>query len=413
LREKSAIVKAGMRTFGENLTSALRSLRGSWLRTALTMLGVVIGVGSVALLVSIGQGVKKEVTEQVQGLGANLVFIVPGKLDKNSQPNPLALLGVSTLTRQDLDALAALPGVHRVTPFMFVAGTIEHERQPFSAFVVAAAAAWADIRPRPMAEGRFFTRAEETENVCVLAHQPRAAIFGDSPALGKTVAVQGVPFRVIGILPDEQASALFGGGGFENMIFLPAGTAQKQIPHVQINRIVLQTNPGHAPEQVLGDIERTLGISHGGREDFGVLTQKQLLATLYRLMAIVTAMLTGISAISLVVAGIGIMNIMLVTVTERTREIGVRKTVGARRKDIFTQFLMEALIISSLGGVLGIAAAVGLCDVVGRMSPLHPIVTPGVIGLAFCVCLAVGVVFGTLPAMRAARLDPIAALRYE
>ena len=225
------------------------------------MVGVVIGVGSVALLVSIGQGVKKEVTDQIQGLGANLVFIVPGKLDKNSQPNPLALLGVSTLTRQDLDALRTSRRPQSHSPFMFVAGTVEHERQPFSAFVVATAAAWAEIRPKPMAEGRFFTKAEETENICVLAHQPRA-ILGRMPALGKTVAVQGVPFRVIGILPDEQASALFGGGGFENMIFLPDGAAQKQIPDVQINRIVLQTIPaGDAPEQVLGDIERMMRVT--------------------------------------------------------------------------------------------------------------------------------------------------------
>ena len=232
-----------MGTFGENLTSALLSLRGSWLRTVLTMLGVIIGVGSVALLISIGQGVKKEVTDQIQGLGANLVFVVPGKLDKNSQPNPLALLGVSTLTRQDLEALSALPGVYKATPFMFVAGTVEHESHPFSAFVVAASASWADIRPRPLAEGRFFTRDEETENVCVLSHQPRAAIFGDSPALGKMVIIQGLAFRVIGILTDERASALFGGGGFENMIFLPASAVQKRIPNVQINRILLQTNP--------------------------------------------------------------------------------------------------------------------------------------------------------------------------
>ena len=402
-----------MGTFTENLNSALRSLQESWLRTSLTMLGVIIGVGSVALLISIGEGVSKEVTEQVQGLGANLVFIVPGKLDKNSQPNPMALLGVSTLTRQDLETLSALPGIHRVAPFMFVAGTVEYEKKAFNAFVVATTAAWADIRPKPMAEGGFFKPPEENDSVCVISEQQREAIFGGRPALGKTLQIQGLPFYVIGTVKDEPGNALFGSGGFENMIFLPASNAQKQIPRTQINRIVLQTNPGFSPDQVLSDIERALLTNHNGREDFGVLTQKQLLSALYKLMAIVTAMLSGISAISLVVAGIGIMNIMLVTVTERTREIGVRKTVGARKKDIFTQFLIEALIISTLGGVLGIAIAIGVGAVVARVSPLHPIVTPGVIGLAFCVCLAVGVVFGTVPAMRAARLEPIAALRYE
>jgi putative ABC transport system permease protein len=402
-----------MGNLGDNISSAMLSLRANWLRTALTMLGVIIGVASVALLVSIGLGVQREVTDEIQGLGTNLVFIVPGKLGRNAQPNPLALLGVSTLTSQDVESLASQPAVHRVAPFLFVGGTVEHAQKPYSAFVVATTPSWPEIRPRPLAEGRFFTSADEGEAVCVLASQPRTAIFGDGPVLDKELVVQGVPFRVIGTLKEEPESPLFGGGGFENMIFLPARAAQARIPRVQINRILLQTNPSFPPEQILGDVERTLLANHGGREDFGVLTQKQLLGTIYRLMQIITALLSGLSAISLVVAGIGIMNIMLVTVTERTREIGIRKAVGARQTDIFTQFLMEAITISTLGGVLGIATAATLCVVVARVSPLRPIVTTGVIGLAFGVCLAVGVVFGTLPAVRAARQDPVVALRYE
>jgi putative ABC transport system permease protein len=402
-----------MGTLGDNIGSALYSLRVNWVRTALTMLGVIIGVGSVALLISIGLGVQKEVTDEVQGLGTNLVFIVPGKLSRNSQPNPMALLGVSTLTAKDVESIASQPGVYRVAPFLFVAGTVEHAGKPSSAFVVATTAAWSEIHPRPLTEGRFFTAEEEDQAVCVVASQPRSAIFGDGPALGKELVVQGAPFRVIGTLKDEPESPLLGGGGFENMIFLPARSVQNRIPRAQINRILVQTNPASPPERVLGDIERALLANHGGREDFGVLTQRQLLNTFYKLMRIVTALLSGLSAISLVVAGIGIMNIMLVTVTERTREIGIRKAVGARQADIFAQFLMEAVTISTLGGAAGVATAVALCAVVGRVSPLHPIVTGKVILLAFGVCLAVGVVFGTLPAMRAARQDPITALHYE
>jgi putative ABC transport system permease protein len=371
-----------------------------------------IGVGSVGLLVSIALGVQKQITEEVQGLGANLVFVLPGKLDQNMQANPLALLGVSTLNQRDVLELSRLDSVSGVTPFLFVGGIAEYRQQLKSAFVLGTTSAWFAMRPRPVAEGRLFRTDEENEYVCVLAQGPREAIFGRGPAIGETIAIQGVSFRVIGVLQGEQRDTLFGDGSFENMIFLPAGAVQSKI-QAQINRIVIQTNPKIVPERALEEISATLQQSHEGRDDFGVLTQKQLLHTIYRLIAMATSLLTGISAISLIVAGIGIMNIMLVTVSERTHEIGIRKAVGARQRDIFVHFLMEAMVISMLGGIAGVAAAAGLCVLVQKYSPLHPLVTPSVIALAFGVCVTVGVVFGTLPALRAARMDPIAALRHE
>jgi putative ABC transport system permease protein len=224
--------------------------------------------------------------------------------------------------------------------------------------------------------------------------------------------VQDIPFRVVGVFKDEETNSMLGDSGFEHMVFLPSGTVLKEIQRAQINRIIIQTNPADDPDRVLEEIGYVLKRGHG-REDFGVATQKQMLGTIYRLMAIVTALLSGISAISLFVAGIGIMNIMLVTVTERTYEIGIRKAVGARRRDIFVQFLTEALIISLLGGMAGLGAAVGLGLLAAHYSPLHPLVTPWVVSLAFGVCVAVGIIFGTVPALRAAGLDPIRALHHE
>jgi putative ABC transport system permease protein len=402
-----------MHGLAENVSSAFRSLASSWLRTTLTTLGILIGVASVALLVSIGLGVEKQVTEQVQGLGANLVFVVPGKLAKNSQPDTLALIGVSTLTSNDLDAILSLPSVHKAAPFLFVGGTVEHNGAATGAFIVGTTASWFAIRSRPLAEGRLFTQDEEKERVCVLAQAPRDAIFGDGPAVGETLMVQGVPLRVVGVLSEEQGSELFGGTGFDNMIFIPAGTTQNEIPRAQINRIIIQTNPYAAPEDVVDQISATLRRTHDDRDDFGVITQKQVLGTIFRLMAIVTSLLSGISAISLAVAGIGIMNIMLVTVSERTHEIGIRKAVGARRRDVFVHFLVESLVISLLGGAAGLAIAGGLSILVRWYSPLRPLFTPAVVAMAFGVCVLLGVIFGTVPALRASRLDPIAALRHE
>ena len=402
-----------MRIVAENISNALRSLASSWLRTSLTILGMVIGVGSVALLVSIGLGVQKDVTEQVQALGANLIFVVPGKLEKDSTPNTLALIGVSSLTDRDVHELRALKSVDHVAPFIFVGGTIDYEAIAHSAFVIATSSDWFQMRLRPLAEGRVFTADEHAQRVCVLSQKQREEIFGTRPAVGETISVEGISFKVVGVITEEPGSALFGDTGFENMIFLPAGVAEESIPRTQINRILLQTNPEVLPQNALDEISNTLKRTHNGREDFGVITQRQLLGTIYRLMSIVTSLVAGISAISLVVAGIGIMNIMLVTVTERTYEIGIRKAVGARKRDIFVHFLVEALVISLIGGVAGLAAAIGIGKIVQWYSPLKPLMTASVVILSLGVCAAVGLIFGTAPALRASRLSPIDSLRHE
>jgi putative ABC transport system permease protein len=337
----------------------------------------------------------------------------PGKLDKNSAPNTLALLGVSTLTENDVLAVAKLKSIDRVAPFIFVGGTVDQGATPHSAFVIATTSDWFEMRPRPLAEGRLFTAAEHEKRVCVLSQKQREEIFGDRQALGESIMVQGIPFEVIGVLKDEPTSTLFGDSGLENMIFLPAGATEASISRTQINRILLQTDPEVLPDDTLAEISTTLRNAHDGHEDFGVLTQRQLLGTIYRLMSIVTSLVAGISAISLIVAGIGIMNIMLVTVTERTHEIGIRKAVGARKVDIFLHFLVEALVISFLGGGTGLVAALAAGKIVQWYSPLKPLLEPSVVMLSMGICVAVGLIFGTAPALRAARLNPIDSLRHE
>lgn len=401
-----------MSAFRENLAAAIRALRENWLRSSLTTLGIVIGVGSVVLLVSIGRGVEEDIGRQIETLGVNTVIVVPGKLDKNGQPNPMSMIGISSLTWKDVRDLEALPGVDQCVPLMFVYGAVERHGQSYSGFVVGCTPGITAIRPRPFAEGRFFTQREARSRVCVLASEPKQEIFGTQPAVGKQISVQGVPFTVVGVLAPEEAS-LFAMFSFANLIYVPIEAARDAFHAGQVNRILVKSDYRVPPEALLARIRSTLFRNHHGREDFGILTQAVLLKAVYRVFNIITWMLAAISAVSLVVAGVGIMNIMLVTVTERTKEIGVRKTVGARRADIFQQFLSEAIILSVIGGTIGILGAALVCMLVSSHTPLRPLVTVQAVALAFGVCFAVGTLFGVAPAIRAARMNPVDALRWE
>lgn len=401
----------------ENILSALYTLRLNWQRSLLTMSGMVIGVFSIVTLVAIMEGVQIEIRKQVEGLGANLVLVVPSKLDENGQPNFGAMAGISSLTEKDYESLKAVPGVEKISPVSIVTGTVDYIHgavdKTAGAFVVATNHDGVVMNPTPLAEGRYFNDTDG--HVCILSNGPRHDLFGDASPIGKKVRIADKDWTVIGVLGKPQADGSLGSAmlGLNTLVYLPVHITHKEIPGGQINRIALQTDYDHKADKMIGAMQSAMMANHNNREDFGIITQEKGLALVNRFLNLAKSLLVLIAAISLVVAGVNIMNIMLMTVTERTREIGLRKTVGARRSDIFQQFLVEAVVLSLIGCILGLILTQIVCLLIARFAPLTPRITPYTILIAVSVCVCVGVVFGVAPAIRASRLNPIDALRRD
>ncbi|MEJ5294748.1 MAG: ABC transporter permease [Fimbriimonadales bacterium] len=398
----------------KSFQAALESLWLTPRRTLLSGLGMMVGVAAIVVLVSLAKGVRQEVVAQVESLGVNLVIVLPGRISPENPFNPMSFIGLSTLRESDMEVVRSVVGVRRVAPIMFVAGGASRgERWADAALILGTTPEWFQMRPHQLARGRFFTRAEMEQPVCILGPKPAEQLFGDENPLGKWVRLNGKPFRVIGVTAESYTRSLFGSGGFEYAIYAPLTALQKAMGSNQIHRILIQTAPDVEPTALVARIRDALRTNHGGSEDFSVLTQEDLLSRLFLLLEIVSVALTGITSIALIVGGIGVMNVMLMSVTERVREIGIRKTVGARERDIFWQFLLEATMIALVGGLLGVGVGWLACVILDRATVLNPLVTWDTIVLALGVCGVVGIIFGTLPAYRAARKDPVEALRYE
>lgn len=394
--------------------SAVESLWLTPRRTLLSGLGMMVGVAAIVVLVSLAKGVQQDVVSQVESLGVNLVIVLPGRISPENPFNPMSFIGLSTLRESDLTVVSSLPGVRRVAPIMFVAGGASRgDRWADSALILGTTPEWFEMRPYSVAKGRLLQPADADQPVCVLGPKPAQQLFGDQDPIGETVLLNGKPFRVVGVTAEANQQSLFGSGGFEFAIYAPIRALQKAMGSKQVHRVIAQTAPDRDPQQLVESIREAIRANHGGSEDFSVLTQEELLQRLFSLLQIISVALTGITSIALIVGGIGVMNVTLMSVTERIREIGIRKAVGAREGDIFGQFLSEAVAIAFVGGLMGVGVGWLACALIDHLTVLNPLVTLDTVAVALGVCGLVGLVFGTVPAYRAARRDPVEALRHE
>jgi putative ABC transport system permease protein len=411
----------------ESVRVALRAIGANKLRASLTMLGMIIGVGAVIALMSIGKGVQASVTSQIKGLGTNLLFISPGATQQGGVRTQAG--SAPTLTDEDAQAIAeSIPQVVAVAPEAMNGGQIVANGQNTFTRLNGVTPTFQDVRNFHVAEGQFITPENLTARslVAVLGANTRQTLFGDSDPLGQAIRVNNVNLRIVGVMEPKGAQAQ---GNQDDIVFVPLTTMQTRLNRARtarggntVSTINVQLaddkkETSDAAVQAIGDLLRERHRT--AQDDFTIRSQEDLLATANQITGFITIFLGSVAGISLLVGGIGIMNIMLVSVTERTREIGIRKAIGAKRKDILSQFLIEATVVSIVGGAMGILIGAGGSRLLNGIrfgpnaQPMQTVVSPDAILLAFTVSALIGLFFGVYPAVKASRLNPIEALRYE
>ena len=405
---------------GQSFIEALESLAANKMRSGLTILGIVIGVGAVIAMVSIGRGAENTITGSIQGIGTNLLFVFRGGSEDVRNPQPITLGDAEAIG----DPFLA-PSVSGVAPILQGNAKVAFAGESTATQISGVTPDYSSVRNYNVAEGEFISQEHILGQASVVILGPDVAdkLFGRTEGLvDETVRIEGQPFRVIGVLESR------GGSGFSNeddQVIVPLTTAQTRLlrrsTRDRVDMLMVQAISSQAVPQASEEIAQILRTRHRteiGADDFTILTQQDFLDTAQTITGVLTIFLGGIAAISLLVGGIGIMNIMLVSVTERTREIGLRKALGARRRDILVQFLTESSVLSLIGGVIGIGLGWTISFIVGRIAAasnadITPAIGIDIILLATVFSTAVGLFFGLYPANRAASLEPVEALRYE
>ena len=401
----------------EVIRIALRALARNKLRTILTMLGIIIGVGAVICTVAIGQGASQQVQTQIQALGTNIVMVFNGSV--NTGGVRMGTGANKTLTADDAQAiLQHVPNVAAVSPIVQSSVQVVNGNQNWLTRATGTSQDFSSIRNWPVVSGSFFSQrdVDMAGDVCVIGKTVATQLFADQDPVGQMIRVQKLPFRIVGVLQEKGQNS--NGQDQDDTIIIPFSTVQKKISGISwVQVIMVSTNSPEAMAAVPSGISALLRQRHhlrpGEDDDFSVRSPNEMAQTAAATATTLTLLLGAVGAVSLVVGGIGIMNIMLVSVTERTREIGVRMAVGATEGDVQAQFLIEALVLSSLGGLIGIAAGVATSAIISRLAGWVTSVSPVSVVVAVISSALVGITFGYYPARKAARLDPIEALRYE
>ena len=408
---------AGSMAIGQSVRSALEALEANKLRALLTMLGIIIGVGAVIVMIALGQGARLSVQQRLARLGTNLLTIIPGSGNVGGVRTGNG--GLPSLTEADAQAIQSqVPGVALVSPMLNAGGNqVVAGDQNWSTQIQGGYPALFTLQDWQIAEGAAFDQTDESSAalVCDIGQTVAKNLFPNGDAVGRTILIRNVPFKVKGVL------AAKGSNGFEDqddIILMPYETAQIRLFHrPSVNSILIQVADAGQIDTVQQAITDLLHVRHHIRpnqaDDFRVRNNNQIIDTAQQASDTLTYLLAGVAAVSLIVGGIGIMNIMLVSVTERTREIGIRMAVGARSNNILSQFLVEAVLLSVVGGMIGILMGMGGSVGLSKLAGWSTVVTIPSIALSFGFAALVGVFFGYYPARKASQLDPIVALRYE
>jgi putative ABC transport system permease protein len=404
------------------LRIALRSLKVNKLRTALTMLGIMIGVGAVIAMVSVGTGAQARVAEQIQSLGSNLIIVLPGS--RNTAGLRLGQGSQVTITEEDAAAVAReVPIVQAVAPAVRGNSQVVYGNLNWWTTIHGVTADFFEARDWPLESGRPIVRedVDGATKVALVGQTAALNLFGDSDPLGEIIRIKKVPFTVVGVLTRKGQTTW--GQDQDDVVVIPLSTAKKKVLGASqansrsVHSISIKVLSGEDMTDAEAQVRTLLRDRHRlqpyQEDDFWIRNLSEVLQTQEETSAVLTYLLGAIASVSLLVGGIGIMNIMLVSVTERTREIGLRMAVGARARDILTQFLVEAVTLSLIGGMIGIVLGIGSSNAIGYFAEWPTVLSPNAVVVAFGFAAAIGIFFGFYPARKASRLDPIEALRYE
>ena len=402
--------------YKESFLMAWASLIANKMRSILTMLGIIIGVAAVIALVSIGNGVKQDIQNSISSLGSNLLMVMPGA-PRTPGVRPSAG-SMKSLKVSDYEAISKLDGVKAASPMTNGSYVVIYQNKNWTTSVSGVSYNYLDVNNWSMKSGRFLSEknVQNRERVAVVGKTVVKNLFGDEDPVGAEIRVKNIPFRIIGVLNSKGSGAM--GNDQDDMVIIPYTTAMERVEGVDYLRMIYVVGKDESGiDRLQSDIENLLRVRHGIKDtnldDFNIQNMNSIMETMEETTGTLTLFLGAVAAISLVVGGIGIMNIMLVSVTERTREIGVRIALGATYSVIVTQFLIEAVVISLMGGIIGIILGIGSSKLIGMASGMSTVISIPTIVMSFAFSMAIGLIFGIYPARKAAKLNPIDALHYE